>query len=156
MTQFGDPLSQFLDVALQPNSRVIAVAGHDGVVSLWDVYTHIRIASLAGHTRPVTTVSWSPDGKLLATSADDGLVKVWDPDGMRELETITISTNAALDVSWNRAGDTLLTATASNASGADLWDVSLDHHTLAELREFVAKHVPYQLRDGVLSARDLR
>ncbi|MEO8549226.1 MAG: hypothetical protein ABI678_04615, partial [Kofleriaceae bacterium] len=157
VTDFGDPMTQFLDVAVRPHHpRVIAVAGHDGVVSLWDLHTHIRIAALSGHTRPVTTVSWSPDGALLASSADDGLVKIWDPDEMRELETINIATAAALDVEWNKAGDRLLTASSAGALGVDEWDASRDHHTLAELQAFVTAHVPYQLHDGVLFTSDLR
>jgi WD40 repeat protein len=157
VTDFGDPMTQFLDLAVRPHHpRVLAVAGHDGVVSLWDLYTHVRIAALSGHTRPVTTVSWSPDGALLASSADDGLVKIWDPDEMRELETINLGTSAALDVQWNRAGDQLVTANAAAAPGGDLWDASRDHHTLAELRAFLAEHVPYQLDNGVLFTSDLR
>ncbi|MFF9391987.1 WD40 repeat domain-containing protein [Streptomyces griseoluteus] len=47
------------------------------VVSLWDVTTGRRRATLAGHTNRVQSVAFSPDGQTLATGSDDQTARLW-------------------------------------------------------------------------------
>ena len=55
----------------------VAAASDDGTVNLWNLRTHTKEASLAGHVGPVLTVCALPDGRLL-TGGEDRLIKVWD------------------------------------------------------------------------------
>jgi hypothetical protein len=61
---------------------VLASAGYDGTVRLWNPYDGSEVTVLEGHTSAVNalcTVS-GPDGRtLLASAGYDGTVRLWDP-----------------------------------------------------------------------------
>ena len=50
----------------------------EDVVQIWDVVTGAELATLAGHTKDVTDVSFSPDGRQVVSASADGTAKVWD------------------------------------------------------------------------------
>ena len=64
---------------------ILAAAGTDATVRLWDVKTQKRVAEVEGHTGPVTSMCFSENGYYLATAAEDG-AKVWD---LRKLKEVT-------------------------------------------------------------------
>lgn len=63
------------------NAGIIASAGADSVVRLWDcrtVFQDMRLG-LSSHTNWVSCVAWSPEnGNHIASGGYDGKVKVWD------------------------------------------------------------------------------
>ena len=63
-------------VAFSPDGRLLATAGADKVVRLWDAETGKEHAALPGADR-VTAVAFSPDGRSVAAGCKDGLVRVW-------------------------------------------------------------------------------
>ena len=69
-------------VAFDPTGRVLATAGKDRTVVLWDVADPLHPrqwgAPLVGHDGTVVTVAFSPDGKTLATGGWDNRVILWD------------------------------------------------------------------------------
>lgn len=89
--QYSD--SQVNRLAISPNKRLLAVAGH-GVVRLYDcnasgtsISHHdaagrgINVAPLStfeGHTGNVTSIAWHCDGKWLVSGGEDGTLKIWD------------------------------------------------------------------------------
>ncbi|MEU4653330.1 AAA family ATPase [Streptomyces sp. NPDC023723] len=63
---------------------VLAVAGEDGTVRLWDPRGHGELGRLTGHEGPVYAVTAFADpeeGVVLATAGQDGTVRLWDPRG---------------------------------------------------------------------------
>jgi WD40 repeat protein len=68
-------------VAFSPNSRLMAAAGADGYIRVWDV----SIRRPVGHPIPaaigigVGSLVFSPAGTVLASGAGDGSTRLWDP-----------------------------------------------------------------------------
>ncbi len=58
-------------VAFSPDDRLIATAGHNGEVALWDASTRALRARLRGLRAVALALAFSPDGKLLASSDTD-------------------------------------------------------------------------------------
>ncbi|HTW97373.1 MAG TPA: helix-turn-helix domain-containing protein [Acidimicrobiales bacterium] len=78
--------AQTYAVALSPNGRLLAAAGTDGAVSLYDVSDphHARpVVRLTGFRSTVYDAAFSPDGTTLAAASNDGTVRIWDVAGSR-------------------------------------------------------------------------
>jgi ribosome assembly protein 4 len=57
---------------------MIASAGFDNSVKLWDGRTGKFIASLRGHVASVYRVAWSADSRILVSASKDSTLKLWD------------------------------------------------------------------------------
>lgn len=64
--------------AVHPLRPLLATAGDDRAVRLWDPRTGRETAALTGHTGRVLAVAFSPDGSLLASGGEDGTVRLWN------------------------------------------------------------------------------
>ncbi|WP_433131219.1 hypothetical protein ACQPWW_09765 [Micromonospora sp. CA-240977] len=68
------------DVTFSPRGQLLASAGGDATVRLWDPLTGLPIGRpLVGHEGKVSRVAFNADGSLLASASDDGTVRLWDP-----------------------------------------------------------------------------
>jgi len=80
------------DVAYSPDGRVVATAGSDNAVQLWDPATGSLIRTLTGHEDDVSAVAFSPDGVLLASGAGG-----WDDPGESTIKIWRVSDGELLD-----------------------------------------------------------
>jgi serine/threonine protein kinase len=124
---FGEPLGT-KEVALSPVADVLAVAGADGAIRLWDLRSRTRVAVLrtplhqrTGHDAAALALDFAPDGSLLASGHVDGSVHLWDlgkgevvPGHLRHDQGVPA-------VAFSPDGATL--ATGSLDSNLRLWDV---------------------------------
>ena len=65
-------------VEFSPRRDLLASAGKDGAVRIWNTTSWQLVRSIQASETEVNVASFSPDGKSLATTDDDGKLRVWD------------------------------------------------------------------------------
>lgn len=70
-------------VAFQPGAQVIAGAGHDGKIHLFDLVKNAPLKQIDAHVaqpnpNPIYALLFFPDGKQLVTCSFDNSLKLWD------------------------------------------------------------------------------
>lgn len=76
---FGGHTDGVEALAVSPASGLLATAGLDGTVRLWDLAVGTPAAGpLSGHEGPVRAIAFSPDGRRIASGGADGTVRLWD------------------------------------------------------------------------------
>ncbi|CAJ0586785.1 unnamed protein product, partial [Mesorhabditis spiculigera] len=62
-----------------PSCRLLASAGKDGNIKIWDTVKALPVKTLSGHTASVTCLRWGGQG-LIYTGSQDRTIKVWRVD----------------------------------------------------------------------------
>jgi tRNA A-37 threonylcarbamoyl transferase component Bud32 len=77
---------------LSPVAEILAAAGTDGAVRIWDLAARTRTLTLrsdvhrrSGHEGAVVALAFSPDGTLVASGHVDGAVRIWQLGSGEEL-----------------------------------------------------------------------
>jgi WD40 repeat protein len=63
---------------IQPHGRLVAAAGDDHVIRIWNMDDGTLAHRLVGHSDWVRAVAFSPDGTTLVSSGNDRRVLLWD------------------------------------------------------------------------------
>jgi WD40 repeat protein len=65
-------------LAFSPDGKILATAGDDNAVILWQMPSGKALALLQGHKPPVYALAFSPDGTKLAYTCDEYTIYLWD------------------------------------------------------------------------------
>jgi ankyrin repeat protein len=83
-----DVFAQSLEtVAFSPNGRLIATAGGDGTVKIWDLQRGTSVSSVSAKVGLHIPLTFSADSKILAHSAGEGSVLLIDSSTGKHLQT---------------------------------------------------------------------
>jgi WD40 repeat protein len=115
------------DAEFSPNSTMLAAAGQDGAVRVWDVETGERRFFLPAHRNPVVAVVWSPDGRFVADASQDRTGYVWEIEGnqsAQRLGSLVGHRGAVRSIAYSPDGRSLLTGSDDRTAG--LWDARVE------------------------------
>jgi WD40 repeat protein/tRNA A-37 threonylcarbamoyl transferase component Bud32 len=75
-------------VAASPDGRLVAGAGHDGLIGIWDRQAGRQTKTLPGHTKEMLSLTFSPNSRYLVSTSNDHHVKVWDVGAGKEVKSL--------------------------------------------------------------------
>ncbi|MEG4520176.1 MULTISPECIES: AAA-like domain-containing protein [unclassified Microcoleus] len=107
-------------VTFSPNRQVIATAGIDDKIRIWN-FSGQKIAEWKALQQSVTMVNFSPNGNFLATAGRDSTVKIWNLSG-KNISTLKGIQGSVTSISFSPEGKLL--AAAGIDSYAAIWDLS--------------------------------
>jgi roadblock/LC7 domain-containing protein len=109
-------------LAYSPDGNLLAFAGGDSLIHVWDFKANKELAAFKGHTGFIRTVAFSPDGKLIASAGDDPNVFVWDVATGKELRRVGQHKNNLRMSEFSPDGKLIVSSGFDNKIG--LWDAT--------------------------------
>ena len=94
-----------------PDGALLASAGNDGIVSVWNASDGMLFKQLRGHQSKVNDVAWSRDGKWLASgggSRDNEELFVWDMRSLERVRVLSGHPGIVYAVAWGPTGAVLV------------------------------------------------
>jgi len=125
---------------LSPDRRMLAAAGADGTLRLWNVAVPghpVLLTTLvrANQQEPLYTAAFSPNGKILAVAGAGQVVRLWtvadvNPGGLvvKPLGTLTGPANTIYSVAFSPNGALLAAGSADGT--VRLWNVADPAHSI--------------------------
>ena len=107
-------------VSFSRDGTMLASAGYDNTVKLWNVEGNPKKPISLPHNEPVFSVSFSPDSKTIASASFDKTVKLWNRDGTPKGSPL-LHSNRVYAVAFNPKGDKI--ATGDRSGTVTIWDL---------------------------------
>ncbi len=146
--------SEINSIAFSPDARLVASAGEDHRVQVWNSQTGESVASLVGHKNEVMRVRFTPDGRRILTASHDRTGGVWDVEKGQLIYQLphngeVIDVDVSPDCRW--------IATASRDRTAMIWDAKTGRpHVRSLLHEHSVRNVIFSPDGKSLLTRDFR
>lgn len=109
-TELGKHQGTVNDVKLSQDGRMIASAGDDAVIQLWDLPSRKLKYTLIGHQASLNKMLFSKDDKYLFSTGKDKTIRIWDTRSGRLLDILVGHTNAIEAIDYNLETKTLVSA----------------------------------------------
>src|SRR5690606_13918746 len=97
-------------LAFSPDGTLLASAGADNTIRLWNPADGASVAVLEAHTAAVNALTFSPDGTLLASGSSDGMVILWDVAAQTHANTLQEAGSAVRVLAFSPDGALLAAA----------------------------------------------
>lgn len=97
-------------VALSPDGAMLATAGDDHMVRLWNASDGTLVRSLRGHSDWIQRVAFSPDGLVLASAGNDRRIHLWDVETGQLVRTLPDHPAGIYTLAFSHDGRLLATA----------------------------------------------
>jgi WD40 repeat protein len=112
-----------LAVAFSPDEKLLATAGSDRTIKLWDLLRGRELLTLQGHTDSVTGLAFSPDRKLMVSTGADKTIRLWEIGTGKELNTFRGHTAKVNCVAFSQDGKYVVTG--SDDKQVRVWDLQI-------------------------------
>lgn len=136
-------------VAASADGKLLAVAGADNTIKLWDLTSAQHLKDLAGHSATINALKFSADGAKLFSASADKTLRVWNTaDGQSVAQIETPAAVQALTL----VGDGTVIATGGADNIIRLWKLAGEPLALAAQKEITGHSGPVTALDTVPSA----
>lgn len=102
------------DAEFSPDGALLATAGYDRDIHLWDVASGKLLRSMTAHNGAVYDLAFSPDGTVLASASGDGTCKLWRVATGERLDTLNQPEAEQYRVAFTPDSQHLVAAGADN------------------------------------------
>jgi WD40 repeat protein len=107
-------------VTFSPDGKLLATAGFDNTVKLWEFPSGKEARTLAGHTGPVYCVAFDPSGTMLASASVDKTIRLWTVADGKPVREIKGHTDIVDCIAFHKDGKLL--ASGSSDKTVRLWN----------------------------------
>lgn len=108
-------------IALSPDGSILAGAGENGTLYLWDVRNNYSLKEVPRLGNPLTSVEFGPQGRLVVTGDNVGIVKIYDNQAGMMIRILSGHTSGIEQIRFNHGGTFM--ATASKDKTVRLWNM---------------------------------
>ena len=109
-------------LAYSPGGAVLASAGFDKSIALWNGEDGKKLGTLAGHDGTVLALAYSPDGKFLVSGGADRTIRLWDIAARKPVGALLPMPATVNALAWSADGYTL--ASACDDGSVKLWHIA--------------------------------
>jgi len=102
------------DAEFSPDGTLLATAGYDRDIHLWDLASGKLLRSMTAHNGAVYDLAFSPDGSVIASASGDGTCKIWQVATGERLDTLNQPEAEQYRVAFTPDSNHLVAAGADN------------------------------------------
>jgi tricorn protease-like protein len=121
-------------VAFTPDSKLLAAAGADRAIRIWEPATGKLVATVEDHADWIFDVAFSPDGKQLVSASRDKTCKVFDVEKKEALVTFPGHAQTVYTARFSPDGKTIVSGGEDNQ--IRVWDPQNDAKAIRAISGF--------------------